>query len=72
MLGITSKKATRDIFNDIGIKIQFPSEAEANIYLFEFLGVVKGYNGVNNIQTPNYIEMSSKSYIDQLLKSCLT
>ena len=32
------------------------------------MGVVKDYNGVNIIQTPDYIEMSSKSYIDRLLK----
>ena len=41
MLRITNKKAARDLFNDIGIKIQFPSEAKANIIPFEFLGVVK-------------------------------
>ena len=68
MLGITSKKAAQDLFNDIGIKIQFPSETEANIISFEFLGVGKDYNGVNIIQIPDYIEMSSKSYIDWLLK----
>ena len=69
MPGTTSKKATRVLLNDIGIKIQFPSEVEANIILFEFLGVVKDYNGVNIIQTPDYNEMSSQNYIICLLKS---
>ena len=63
MLGTTSKKAARDLFNNIGIKIQFQSEKEANIVPFEFLGVVKDYNGVNIKQTPDYIEMLSKSYL---------
>ena len=63
MLGTTSEKATRDLFNNIGIKIQFPSEKEENIVLFEFLGIVKDYNGVDIKQTPDYIEMLSKSYL---------
>ena len=63
MLGTTSKKATRDLFNDICTKIQFPSEVEANIIPFEFLGVVKDYNGVDIIQALDYIEMSSQNYI---------
>ena len=33
------------------------------------MGVVKDYNGVNIIQTPDFIEMPSKSYIGRLLKS---
>ena len=69
MLGTISKKAAGDLFNDIGMKIRFPSEVEANIIPFKFLGIVKDYNNVNIIQTPNYIEMSSKSYIDIQLKS---
>ena len=67
-LRITSKKAARGLFHDIGIKIQFPRKVEANIILFEFLGVLKDYNCIDIIQTPDYIEMSSKSYIDRLLK----
>ena len=64
MLGITSKKAVRDLFNNIGIKIQFPSKAESDIIPFKFLGVVKDYNGVDIIQTPDYIKISSKINID--------
>ena len=64
MLGITRKNAARDLFNNIGIKIQFSRKAEANIILFELLRIVKDYNSVNIIQTPNYIEISSRSYID--------
>ena len=48
MLGIASEKVAKDLFNDIGIKIKFLSEKEANIVPFEFLGVVKDYyNGVD-------------------------
>ena len=67
--GMTSEKAARDLFNDIGIKIQFPSEKEDGTIPFEFLGVVTDYNGVDIIQTPDYIEMSCKNYILRLLKS---
>ena len=55
--GMTSEKAARELFNDIGVKIQFPSEKQNSTILFEFLGVVTDYNGVNIIQTPDYIEM---------------
>ena len=63
MLGTTSEKAARDLFINIGVKIQFLSEKEANIVLFEFLGVIKDYNRVDVKQTPNYIEMLCKSYL---------
>ena len=58
-----SEQAARDLFNNIGVKIQFPSEKKANIVPFEFLGVVKDYNGVDVKQTPDYIEMLCKSYL---------
>ena len=63
MLGTTSEKAARDLLNNIGVKIQFPSEKEANIVLFEFLGVIKDYNRIDIKQTPDYIEMLCKSYL---------
>ena len=69
MLGTMNEKAARDLFNNIGIKIQFPSEKEKNIVLFKFLGIVKDYNGVDINQTPDYIKMLSKSYLIRLLKS---
>ena len=69
--GMTSEKAARDLFNDIGVKIQFPSEKEDGKILFEFLGVVTDYNDVNIIQTPDYIEMSCKNYIEILEVSWL-
>ena len=53
MLGITIKKAKRDLFHDIGVKIQFQSEIKENIIHFKYLGVVKDYNGVNIIQKPD-------------------
>lgn len=36
---------------------------------FEYLGGVKDYDGFDIIQTSDFIEMSSKSYISWLLKS---
>ena len=53
----------------MGKKIQFPSEVEQGIAPFEFLGIVKDYNGVDITQTPNYMEMLCKNYISRLLKS---
>ena len=69
MLETISEKAARDLFKDIGVKIQFLSEKEANIILFKFLEVVKDYNGVDVKQTLDYIEMLCKSYLLWLLKS---
>ena len=66
---MTSKKVARDLFNDIGVKIQFPSEKEDNKIPFEFLGVVTDYNGMDIIQTLDYIKVSCKNYILRLLKS---
>ena len=42
---------------------------EQGIVPFEFLGIVKDYNGVDITQTPNYVEMLCKNYISRLLKS---
>ena len=48
--GITSEKTSQELFNDIGIKIQFPSKKEDGTIPFEFLGVISDYNGVDIIQ----------------------
>ena len=47
---MTSEKAARDLFNNIGVKIQFPREKQDGTIPFEFLGVVIDYNGVDIIQ----------------------
>ena len=67
--GMTNEKATRDLFNDIGVKIQFLSEKQDGTIPFEFLDVVTDYNGVDIIQTPDYIERSCKNSLLRLLKS---
>ena len=36
---------------------------------FEYLGIVKDYNGVDIKQTSHYIDMSCESYIKRLYKS---
>ena len=51
------------------LKFNFQVKRKTVKYLFEFLGVVTVYNGVDIIQTPDYIEMSCKNYILRLLKS---
>ena len=65
----TNDKAARDLFNDIGIKIQFLSEKKDDKILFKFLGVIRDYNGVDVIQTPDYIKMTCTNYIICLLIS---
>ena len=42
-----NEKTAKDIFNIIGEKMHFPSEKEESIIPFEYLGVVKDYNGVD-------------------------
>ena len=48
--GATSKKTARDLFNNIGIKIQFSSKKEAGKIPFEFVCVITDYNSVDVIQ----------------------
>ena len=63
------KKTTKDIFNIIGTKMSFASEKKKGIVPFEFLGVVKDYNGVDIKQTSHYIEMSCENYIHRLART---
>ena len=66
---VLTEQQAREIFNDIGSKIQFSSEEEIGVIPFEFLGVFKDYNGVDIAQTPDYIEMNCSSYISRLLNT---
>ena len=47
----TNKQVAKNIYNLIGTKIQFQSEQEKGDLLFEYLGLVKDYNGTDLIQT---------------------
>ena len=49
--------------------MSFASEKKKGIVPFEFLGVVKDYNGVDIKQTSNYIGMSCENYIHQLART---
>ena len=49
--------------------MQFDTEREQGIVPMEFLGIVNDYNGVEIKQTPYYIEMSCKNYINRFLWS---
>ena len=53
----------------IGTKIQFQSERDKGDIPFEYLGLVKDYNGTDLVQTKKYIEMNCSNYINQFLKS---
>ena len=67
MLSCNREKTARDIFDTIGRKMQFDTEREQGIVPMEFLGIVNDYNGVEIKQTPYYIEMSCKNYINCFL-----
>ena len=67
MLSCNREKTARDIFDTIGRKMQFDTEREQGIVPMEFLGIVNDYNGVEIKQTPYYIEMSCKNYINRFL-----
>ena len=53
-----NEKTAKDIFNIIGTKMSFATEKKKDIVPFEFLDVVKDYNGVDIKQTSHYLEMS--------------
>ena len=63
------KETVKNIFNIIGTKMRFASKEKKGIIPFEYLGIVKDYNGVDIKQTSHYIDMSCESYIKRLYKS---
>ena len=63
------KEMAKNIFNIIGTKMRFASEEKKGIIPFEYLGIVKDYNGVDIKQISHYIDMSCESYIQRLYKS---
>ena len=63
------EETAKNIFNIIGTKMRFESEEEKGIIPFEYLGIVKDYNGVDLKQTSHYIGMSCESYIKHLYRS---
>ena len=63
MLACNLEQVAKDIFKDIGIAIQFDAEKRDGVIPFEFLGVVKDYNGVDIKQTKDYIKMSCANYL---------
>ena len=63
------EQVAKDIFKAIDVAIQFDAEKRDGVIPFEFLGIVKDYNGVDIKQTKDYIEMSCANYIRRLLKS---
>ena len=49
--------------------MRFASEEKKGIIPFEYIGIVKDYNGVDLKQTSHYIGMSCESYIKRLYRS---
>ena len=68
LLSCKNERTTKDLFNIIGEKMSLSSEKEV-IVPFEYLGVVKDYNGVDIKQTSHYIEMNYENYIKRLNKT---
>ena len=67
--GCTNEQDAKNIYNLIGTKIQFKSERDKGDIPFEYLGLVKDYNGTDLVQTKKYIEMNCSNYINRFLKS---
>ena len=65
----TDEQDAKNIYNLIGTKIQFQSERDKGDIPFEYLGLVKDYNGTDLVQTKKYIEMNCSNYINRFLKS---
>lgn len=47
LLGCENEQLEINLFNKIGKTIQFPTKVEQGIIPFEFIGIVKDYNGVD-------------------------
>ena len=60
----TDKQDAKNIYNLIGTKIQFQSKREKGDIPFEYLGLVKDYNGTDFVQTKKYIKMNCANYIN--------
>jgi hypothetical protein len=48
MIGCTNERIARNIYHIIGTKIRFKTEEEEDSVPFEWLGIVKDYNGVDS------------------------
>ena len=69
LLACNTEQAAKEIFQAIGITIQFDAEKRDGLIPFEFLGVIKDYNCVNIKQTRDYIEMNCAKRVQRILKS---
>ena len=60
------EQTAKNFFNVLGQLLKLPSEDEVP---FKYLGQVDDFNGVDIIQSKQYIEISCQKYIDRVLKS---
>jgi hypothetical protein len=65
-LSCPSEDIAKDVFDIIGRKLQLPSEDQPP---FKYLGLIDDFNGIDVIQTQDYISLSSESYIRRVLKT---
>ena len=65
----TVEQDVKNIYDLIGIKIQFKPERDKSDIPFEYLGLVQDYNGTDHVQTKKYIEVNCSNYIARFLKS---
>ena len=64
LLGCENEQSAQNLFNDIKKKIKFPTEVKQGIVPFEFLGIVKDYNGVDITQTKSASHLELEPKID--------
>ena len=59
----TVEQDAKNIYNLIRTMIQFKSERDKDDIPFEYLGLVKDYNGTDLVQTKEYIGINCFNYI---------
>jgi Reverse transcriptase (RNA-dependent DNA polymerase) len=65
-LACTTESTAQDIYNVIGTAMQLPGE---DAPLFQYLGLLSDYNGVDIIQASSHITISCENYIHRVLRS---
>ena len=65
----TVEQDAKNIYNLIGTKFWFQSERDKGDIPFEYLGLVKDYNGTDLVQTKKNIGMNCSNYIAWFLTS---
>ena len=67
--GYFNKQGAKNIYSFVVSKIQFQFEHDKGDMPFEYLGLVKNYNGADLVQSKRFIGMNCSNYINCSLKS---